>query len=88
MKTRLTAIAALAVSSAFSLPSFAGISTGKLALDVQSAVGGDGRVSVTLEGDVATLSGNVDNSRVARDAVEAALQYDEIGEVIDLTHEG
>ena len=60
------------------------ISTGNLAVDVQSAVGGDGAVRVSLDDGVATLTGNVQNTSVADAATRAALRHDDVDEVVDM----
>lgn len=85
MKTYMTTgSAALALVAALATSNASALSTGNLAADVVSAVGGDGHVSISIDGRTATLSGYVENAMVARAARRAALEHDEIDEVIDL----
>ena len=59
----------------------AALSTGDLDLDVMSAVGGEGHVSVTLDHGVATLTGFVDDPRVRVAAERAAASHEDVDAV-------
>ena len=87
LTTRQT-LAALVLSAAVAGPALANVETGNLALDVQSAVSGEGIVFVTVNDEgVATLTGQADPaSRLA--AERTALSHDDVDEVINLIQEG
>lgn len=84
MKTRtLVRVMTLAFVAALAAKAQAA-STGNLFQDVQSATGGDGNVSVTVDGNTATLTGYVHSSHTAKAVRRAVLSHEGIDEVIDL----
>ena len=85
--TTRNTLAALALTLAAAGPAAAAVDTGNLALDVQSAVSGDGIVNVTVNDGVATLTGSASSSsRIA--AERTALRHEGVEEVINLIEEG
>ena len=85
MKARtLIAAGTIALSGLVAVPAMASLSTGNLGVDIQSAVGSDGRVSVKLDDGVATLWGNVDNAGTQERVRQAALANSDVERVIDL----
>ena len=91
MKIRTPHVCALALAAALGTSAVSAsslISTGNLVLDVESAVGSDGTINVSLEDGVATLTGNVENQRVAAAAEHAAERHPDVSEVIDLLSRG
>ena len=84
--TARNTLAALVLTLA-AAPALAAVDTGNLALDVQSAVSGEGIVNVSVKDGVATLTGTASNaSSIA--AERTALQHDGVEEVINLIAPG
>ena len=65
-------------------PAAASLSTGNLALDVQSALSDSGNVNVSLDDGVATLSAYVRSTGDAMKVHQATLANDDVERVIDL----
>lgn len=87
MKNRFPSTIALALTAAVAAsaaPAGTVLPTGNLSLDVQSAVGNDGNVNVSLRDGIATLTGNVDNALVGDTAVAVAREHEGVREVVDL----
>jgi len=82
MNSTLAAVLALAAIAAG--PAAASLSTGNLALDVQSALSSGGNVSVSLDDGVATLSGYVHSASDAAKVNQAALAHGDVEQVVDL----
>lgn len=76
--------AALALSTLVAAPAMANLSTGNVGIDVQSAIGSSGHVAVSLDRNVATLTGYVDNQHTRQMVIAAALSNPNVDEVIDL----
>ena len=81
---RLVAVTALVLAATTAVPAAASLSTGNLALDVQSALNSGGNVSVSLDDGVATLTGNVRSAGDAAKVRQAALANGDVERVVDL----
>jgi len=79
----LIAATALVAATTIAAPAMAGISTGNLGVDVQSAVGSGGNVNVRLVGGIATLSGDVNDVSTKAKVRQAALAHPDVNQVID-----
>ena len=85
MKTSIKTIAsAIALTALMAGPAVAA-SKGDVTLDVLSAVGADGNVFVSVNDNVVTLTGYVDDFGDKTAAINAAKSNDGIDRVIDLT---
>lgn len=78
------AIAAIALSTIIAGCATTGTPTQSLRSSVQSAVGPEGQVQVTLNNRVATLTGYVRSSYTERRVIQAASKHPDVDRVVDL----
>lgn len=78
-------LAAFVLTASIAAPLSANISTGNISQDVQSALGSSGSVNVFVRDGVATLTGNVGDAQDRHRIRRAALAFDGIERVVDLT---
>lgn len=76
------AVASLIIATTFASTVSASTSTGKIALDVQTAIS-SGNVNVCVHNGVATLYGNVEDFTDSRSAERAAANFEGIDKVIN-----
>ena len=85
MKTSIKTIAAsIALTALMAGPASAMVSVGTIAQEVQGAAGAGSNIFVSVDGDVATLTGRFEGASDRNSAIQAA-KANGIERVIDLT---